>query len=152
MDFSKLSRNEKMAVYASIVVVVSALISIANNWGTLMFIPLLAGIAALVVVFSPQVMPSTRMPGSNGSLLTVLGVASVLVWVVVLIDNLEWVMDHIVNLDTFQFVIGLIAAVVLAWFGWQTLQGEGGRMRFGSEPTAPGSGGDDQTSSTPPGA
>jgi hypothetical protein len=132
MDFSKLSQTEKMATYASVVVVVTALISIARNWGSLMFIPLLAGVAALLVIFAPQIMPNTKLPGSNGSLLTVLGVASVLVWLVVLIDNLGWVGDHIIHWDTFQFVIGLIAAVGLAWYGWQGVQAEGGSLRFGS--------------------
>lgn len=131
MDFGKLSSNEKMAVYAAVVVVVTGLISVVNDWGTLMLVAVLAGIAALVVIFAPQIMPGTKMPGSNGSLLLVLGGLALLIWVVVLIDNLEWVMDHIANLDTLQFTIGLIAAAVLAWFGWQMLQAEGGQMRFG---------------------
>ncbi|HEX6129246.1 MAG TPA: hypothetical protein VF071_09520 [Candidatus Limnocylindria bacterium] len=141
MDFGKLSSSEKMAVYAAVVVVVTGLISVVNDWGTLMLVAVLAGVAALVVVFAPQIMPGTRMPGSNGSLLVVLGGLAVLIWVVVLIDNLEWVAEHIANLDTLQFTIGLIAAAVLTWTGWQTLQAEGGRMRFGtageSSPQAP---------------
>jgi hypothetical protein len=138
MDFAKLSQTEKMVVYTSAVVVITALISIARDWGSLMFIPLLAGAAALVVVFAPQVMPNTRLPGSNGSLLTVLGAVALLVWVVVLIDNLGWVGDHIVHWDTLQYVIGLIAAAVLTWTGWQILQAEGGRIRFGGQGSAGG--------------
>lgn len=141
MDFGKLSSNEKMAVYAAVVVVVTGLISVVNDWGALMLVAVLAGIAALVVVFAPQIMPGTKMPGSNGSLLLVLGGLTLLIWVVVLIDNLEWVMDHIANLDTLQFTIGLIAAAVLTWFGWQMLQAEGGQMRFGisTSPSGPSS-------------
>lgn len=136
MDFSKLSSSERMASVAAVVVVVTSLISIARDWGTLMFIALLTGVAALVVIFAPQIMPNTKMPGSNGSFLTVLGGATVLVWIVVLIDNLGWVGDHIVHWDTLQFFIGLIAAIALTWYGWAMLQSEGGKFQFGSQGSA----------------
>lgn len=138
MDFSKLSQNERMAAIASAVVVVSALISITQGWGPLMWIALLAGIAALVVIFAPQIMPGTRMPGSNGSLLTVLGGIGTLVWIVVLIDNLGWVGDHIIHWDTWQYIIGLVAVAGVTWYGWMMLQSEGGQMRFGSSSPATG--------------
>lgn len=145
MDFSKLSQNERMAAIASAVVVVTALISITQGWGTLMWVALLAGIAALLVIFAPQIMPGTRMPGSNGSLLTVLGGIGTLVWIVVLIDNLGWVGDHIIHWDTWQYIIGLIAVVGVTWYGWMMLQGEGGQMRFGSS-----SAGTSPAAGTPP--
>jgi len=119
---------------------VTSLISIARDWGSLMFLALLTGAVALVVIFAPQIMPNAKMPGSNGSLLTVLGGITLLVWIVVLIDNLGWVGDHVVHWDTIQYFIGLIAAIGLTWYGWKMLQGEGGQMRFGGQGGGPGSG------------
>ena len=132
MDFSKLSSNEKMAVYASIVVVVTGLVSVVNDWGALMLVATVGGILALAVVFAPQIMPATRLPGSTGSLLLVIGGLTLLIWLVVLIDWLNWVFDHLASFDAIQFLAGLVASAVLAWTAWQILQAEGGKMRFGS--------------------
>src|SRR4030095_4715289 len=43
MDFSKLSQNDRIALGAAGVVVITALLSISNDWGALMFLSLGAG-------------------------------------------------------------------------------------------------------------
>jgi hypothetical protein len=136
MDFSKLSAAERNAAIAAAVVVVTALISIATGWGPLMWIPLLAGVAALAVIFGSQVMPTVTLPGSNGTLLVLAGGIATLVWVVVVLDWAEYIGENLVNLDTLQFLVGLAAAAFLTWLGWQTLQAEGGRFQLGAASTS----------------
>jgi hypothetical protein len=138
MNFSKLSYFEKVAAVAAAVVVITALISLANDWGPLMAISLLAGLAALVVIFLPQMAPATALPGSKGSLLTAAGAVATVVTAVVAFSWIGWIGEHLGTFDTLQFLLGLVAAVVLAWAGWQVLRAEGGKLQFGtSRPMAP---------------
>ena len=132
MNFSKLSYFEKVAAVAAVVVVLTALISLANDWGILMAISLLAGLAALVVIFLPQTAPSTTLPGSKGSLLTAAGAVATVVTAVVAVSWIGWIGEHLGTFDTLQFLLGLVAAVVLAWAGWQVLRAEGGKLMFGT--------------------
>ena len=138
MNFSKLSYFEKVAAVAAVVVVITALISWANDWGNLMVISLLAGLGALLVVFLPQMAPATALPGSKGSLLVATGAVATVVTAVVAVGWISWIGEHLGTFDTLQFLLGLVAAVVLAWAGWQVLRAEGGKLQFGtSRPVAP---------------
>jgi hypothetical protein len=132
MNFSKLSYFEKVAAVAAVVVVITALISLANDWGILMAISLLAGLGALLVLFLPQMAPTTALPGSKGSLLVATGVVATVVTAVVAVSWIGWIGDHLATFDTLQFLLGLVAAVVLAWAGWQVLRAEGGKLMFGT--------------------
>lgn len=132
VNFSKLSYFEKVAAVAAVVVVITALISLANDWGILMAVSLLAGLAALVVIFLPQTAPATRLPGSKGSLLTAAGAVATVVTAVVAFTWIGWIGEHLGTFDTLQFLLGLVAAAVLAWAGWQVLRGEGGKLMFGT--------------------
>ena len=62
MDFSKLSSNDRTALIAAVVVVVTALISVANNWGVFMILSLLAGLA---VIFAGGVSWLSLLPGQT---------------------------------------------------------------------------------------
>jgi hypothetical protein len=128
MDISKLSGNEKLAVYGSIAVLLAGLIS---NWGGLLFLSILAAIGMLVVVFLPQFSPSTTLPGTKGSLMAALGILAALGAV---ITALQWIgyLGLIGSLNTIMFLVALVGAVVMGWAGWQELQAEGGKFQFGS--------------------
>jgi hypothetical protein len=132
MNFSKLTYFEKVAAVAAVVVVITGLISLANDWGILMAISLLAGLGALLVVFLPQMAPTTALPGSKGSLLVAAGAVATVVTAVVAIGWVTWITEHLATFDTLQFLVGLVAAVVLAWAGWQVLRAEGGKLMFGT--------------------
>ena len=132
MNFSKLSYFAKVAAVAAVVVVLTALISLANDWGILMAISLLAGLAALVVIFLPQTAPSTTLPGSKGSLLTAAGAVATVVTAAVAVSWIGWIGEHLATVDTLQFLVGLVAAVVVFWAGWQVLRSEGGKLMFGT--------------------
>jgi hypothetical protein len=132
MNFSTLSSTEKMAAYASLVVVVTAIVSLVNDWGGLIVVPLLAAIGMLAVLFAPSIMPNTKLPGSKGSLLVVTGGAAALFWAISALSWLDWIFRHLATFDTIQYLVGLVAALGMGWFGWQAFQAEGGNFTFGA--------------------
>jgi hypothetical protein len=131
MDFSKLSSNEKMAVYASGVVGVLAIYSLATDWGALMILPLLGAVAVLVVVFLPQMSPATQLPGSKGSLLLIAGVVAAAFWLLAALSWLNYILGNLGVIDTLLFLLGLAASLWLAWTTWQAFQEEGGSFSIG---------------------
>jgi hypothetical protein len=133
MNFSKLSANEKMAVYSSAVLVVAGIIS---NWGGLMWLSVLAGIAVLAVVFIPQISPTTKLPGSTGTLLVSLGAIAAAGAVIEILRYLGYFFDTLDYYKTWFFAVGLIAALVLLWTGWQAFQAEGGKFQMGMDGAA----------------
>jgi len=137
MNWSKLSQAERIAVVAAVIVAVTALLSLSNDWGILMAVSLLAGLGVLAVVFLPQMAPTMSLPGSKGSLLVALGAVATVATVVVALGWVTWIVEHLGSFDTLQFLVGLVAAVVMAWAGWQVLQAEGGKFRIGTAGQAP---------------
>lgn len=137
MDFSKLSQNEKLAVYGAAAVVLAGLIS---NWGGLLFFSILAAVGVLVVVFLPQFSPTTSLPGSKGSLMAALGLVAAAGAVITALQWIRFLGD--IDFNTIMFYVAVIGSLVLAWAGWQELQSEGGKWVFGgtsraSAPAAP---------------
>ena len=133
MDFSKLSQNEKLAVYGSAAVVVAGLIS---SWGGLLFLSILAALGMLAVVFLPQLSPSTALPGSKGTLMAALGIVAAVAAVITALQVLGF-LALLGSLYTIMFLVALVGSLVMAWAGWQELQSEGGTWRFGSATTTP---------------
>ena len=135
MNFSTLSATEKMAVYASVVVAILGLWSLTHAWGGLMVLPVLAAVGMLLVLFAPSIMPTTRLPGSKGSLLLLTGGLAAVIWALSTLSWLGWIVDHLAAFDTIQFLVGLVAALAMGWFGWQAFQAEGGRFQIGAPKT-----------------
>jgi hypothetical protein len=131
MDWSKLSSSDKTAAVAALVVVVTAVISVALQWGYLMVVSLLAGLGVLAIVFQPQVRPAMALPGSRGSLLLGLGVIAAAATILAGLPWFGYITRNLISFDVLQFLVGLVAAVVLAWTGWQAFQAEGGKFRIG---------------------
>ncbi len=129
MDWSKLSANEKMAVYASAVLVVAGIIS---NWGGLLWLSIIAALAVLVVVFLPQFSPSTSLPGSKGSLLLILGGIAAVGAVIEILRYLGYFFATLDDYQTWLFAVALVASLVLLWTAWQEFQGEGGKFTIGT--------------------
>ena len=127
MNFSALSANDRLAAIAAAIVVITGLISIAQDWGALVFLSLAAGLVALFVVLQPQIAPAVKLPMTKGVLLLGMGIIST---VVLLVVALQWI-DYILTppifvFDTIQYFIGVIAAVVLLFAGWRAYQAEKG--------------------------
>jgi hypothetical protein len=131
MNFSQLSSNEKMAVYASVVVVVTGIVSLVNKWGGLIILPLLAAVVMLLVLFAPSIMPNAKLPGSKGSLMLVAGGVAAAFWLISALTWFDWIFGHLGRFDTIQYLVGLAGSLVMGWTGWQAFQAEGGKFQMG---------------------
>jgi hypothetical protein len=132
MDFSKLSQNEKLATYGSVAVIVGALVGLGA--AGLGFIAVLAAIGMLAVVFLPQLSPSTKLPGSLGSLMLVLGAVAAVILVLGFLSVLSIFGFLLENafIPTLFYLIAVVGGVVMAWAGWNEFQGEGGKFQIGT--------------------
>jgi hypothetical protein len=149
---ASMSRSGGATAVAAAVTLVTGLLSVANDWGYLMFIPVLASLAILALALMPAALASL---GSRGTLLVLFGVATALIWIVVAFDWIEWIGDHLATFDTIQFLVGLLAALYLAFAGWQAFRAEGGKFQLGptsASPSAPPSDAPSAPPSDPPSA
>jgi hypothetical protein len=128
MDLSKLSQNEKLALYGAIAVFLAGLIS---NWGGLLFLSILAALGVAIVLFLPQLSANTSLPGSRGSLLAVLGLIAFGGAAIELLRYLGYTLETLGRFSTILFIVALIGSAVMAWAGWQELQREGGKWVLG---------------------
>ena len=127
MDFSKLDQNERMATFGAIAVLLAGLIS---NWGGLLLLAILGAIGMLVVVLLPQFSAQTTLPGSKGSLMAAAGIVAAGSALITLLQWIGYLGSF--GFSSIMFLIAVIGAVVMAWAGWQELQGEGGKWQFGT--------------------
>jgi hypothetical protein len=131
MDLARPSPIDRLGVLAAGLVVVTGLISTATGWGAILVLAVLAGVGTLGVILAPRFAPSVRLPGSRGSLLVLLGVVAILSWIPPLIAWLSWIVEHLLSVDTIQFLVGLVGATVLALTGYIAFEAEGGRFQLG---------------------
>jgi len=125
--FSTLSANDRLAAVAAAVVIITGLISIATQWGPLVFLSLAAGVGALFVVLQPQIAPAVKLPMTKGVLLLGLGAIATVVLLVVALVWIDYILTPpIFVLDTIQFFIGVVAAIVMLFAGWRAYQAEKG--------------------------
>lgn len=138
MDFSKLSSNEKLAVYGAAAVIIGGLVGFGTNG--LGILAVIAAIGLLAVVFLPQLSPSTTLPGSRGSLMVALGGLAAAVLVLGLLSRLSIIGFMLANaaLPTLFYLIAIGGGVVMAWAGWREFQAEGGKFQIGTS-TSPSS-------------
>ena len=67
-------RTERaLAAVAAVIVVITGVISIAQDWGVLVLLSLLAGAGALFIVLQPQIAPAVQLPMTKGTLLLAMG-------------------------------------------------------------------------------
>ncbi|HEY8170861.1 MAG TPA: hypothetical protein VIH24_07160 [Candidatus Limnocylindria bacterium] len=125
MDLSKLSSSERMAVFASAVVVITGILSLVWNWGSLMLIAAIAGAVVLGGILLPQLSPSTNLPAPKGLVMLAGGIVAALAFIITAFDWLGWIGDHLATFDTIQFLVGLVASLVMAWAGWRAYQESG---------------------------
>lgn len=125
--FSTLSANDRLAAVAAVVVIITGLISIATQWGPLVFLSLAAGVGVLFVVLQPQIAPAVKLPMTKGVLLLGLGAIATVVLLVVALIWIDYILTPpIFVLDTIQFFIGVVAAIVMLFAGWRAYQAEKG--------------------------
>jgi len=133
MDFSKLNQSDRMVLVAGVVVAITGIISLSNDWGILMAVSMLAGLAAIGVVLQPQLAPAMKLPATKGLSILALGAVATIVSGLTALDWFGWILEHIASFDALQFMVGLIAAIVILYAGWMLYQAE----RKTAAPTAP---------------
>lgn len=134
MNFSSLSSNEKLAVYGSVAVIIGGLVGFYGVG----LIAVLAAIGMLAIVFMPQMSPSTKLPGSKGSLMLLAGgVAGVVLLLSLLVYS--GVLFAFAGFGSILFLVAVIGGLVMAWAGWQEFQSEGGKFVLGNPAASTGS-------------
>lgn len=123
---STLNANDRLAAIAAIIVTITGVVSLFWQWGALMLVPTLAALAVLFILFQGRLAPNVKLPMTRGMLLLGLGAIAALVWVLVLFQWLGYITDNLVTIDTIQFLVGLVASVVLAFAGWRAYQADSG--------------------------
>jgi hypothetical protein len=134
MDFSKLNANEKLAAVGAALAIVGAVLSFGGggSFGAL------TGIVMLVIIFLPQFSPTTKLPGSKGSLMLIVGgVAGVgaLLSLLAIFPYLSLIGGYF-----FGLLLGIVGGVLMGWASWQEFQAEGGKFVIGTpaaEPSSP---------------
>ena len=136
MDLSKLNSNEKMAGIGAVVAIIGSLVSFgAGPYGVL------TGIAMLAIIFLPQFSPTTKLPGSKGSLMLVVGGAAAIGAVLTLLAWLPYL--GIMGSYFIGGLAGIVGGLLMGWGAWQEFQSEGGKFQLGNPPsTAPPSSSD----------
>jgi hypothetical protein len=124
MDFTKLSQNDRITLGAAAVVVVTALLSISNDWGALMLLSLAAGAGAIAVIVQPIAAPAATLPVTRGVALLGLGAIATVATGLSGLNWLGWIVEHLASFDTIQFMTGFAAAVVVLFFGYTAFKAE----------------------------
>jgi hypothetical protein len=142
MNFSKLSSNEKLAVYGAILVFVGAIFGFCGVGGG--GFGLLPGLAMLVIIFLPQFSPTTQLPGSKGSLMLIVGGLSAIGALLSLLGLLTvlGLFAFYGGLLFFGLLLGVVGGLLMGWASWKEFQSEGGKFVLGmpastSTPAAP---------------
>lgn len=132
MNFSRLSANEKLAVYGAIAAIVGVLI--ASFLSGLTWFALIAGFGMLAVLFLPQLAPGTQLPGSKGSLMFLLGLIGGAAAVLALLSVVTQLGAYLEfwPMQTLFLLIAAAGGLVMAWTGWQAFQAEGGKFQLGA--------------------
>jgi hypothetical protein len=133
MDFSKLSSNEKLAVYGAVAAIIGAFLSFGGGGS----FGVVSGIAMLVIIFLPQFSPSTKLPGSKGSLMLIVGGVAGIGALLALISWLPYL--GLLGTTFFGLLLGIAGGLLMGWASWKEFQSEGGKFNVGmsSGPSAP---------------
>jgi hypothetical protein len=132
MNLSKLSSAEKLAVYGAVATVVGGAVAASSypgHWGVT-WLGAILGVGMLVIVFLPQMSPTTRLPGKKGSLMVVVGGAAALLMAFVLLTTFRFTFEGF-DLSSLLFLVAVAGAVVMGWAGWQAFQADGGKFDIG---------------------
>jgi hypothetical protein len=137
MDLSKLSASEKLAVYGAIATVIGAVVAASSypgHWGVT-WLGAILGLAMLAIIFLPQTSPGTKLPGSRGSLMVVVGGVAAVLMAFVLLSTFSFTFEGF-DVSSLLFLIAVAGALVMGWAGWQAFQAEGGKFQMGSSGAA----------------
>jgi hypothetical protein len=116
MDFSKVSASDKRMLIAAVGVVIGGLVSIIDRWGIGGIIGGFAGLGAILVILQPQLSPAMKLPAPKATLLLGLGAVAAGGFILSALQYIGFLFDP--RIYTILFDVGLVAALVLAYFAW----------------------------------
>ena len=132
MNLSKLSASEKLAVYGAVATVIGGAVAASSypgHWG-IAWLGAILGVAMLVIIFLPQMSPTTKLPGKKGSLMVAVGGAAALLMAFVLLTTFRFTFEGF-DVSSLLFLIAVAGALVMGWAGWQAFQADGGKFDVG---------------------
>lgn len=151
MDFSKLGSNEKLAVYGAIAAIIGPVLSSVGFGFGAGGLTLLLSIAMLAIIFLPQFSPETKLPGSKGSLMVIVGGIAAVSAALALLGGLGYFGFFGRNIvSVLGWLVGIGGGLLMGWAGWQEFQSEGGKLQIGT--ASAGSDAGASQSSPPPAA
>jgi hypothetical protein len=131
MNWSMLGAADRRNLVLGAIVVVAGVLSVIDRWGAVVYLGIIGGLLAAFVAVQPQVAPTVRLPATKAMLLLVAGALAAAGFVLAGLTYLGAMFS--IRLFSIFFDIGLVASLVLLWFGWQAYQAEQGA----AGPTAP---------------
>lgn len=108
----------------------------SGSWGAVVLVGILGGLLAAFVAVQPQVAPTVKLPTTKGTVLLVAGALAAGGFVIAALTYVNYVFA-LTRIFSIIFDIGLVASLVLLWFGWQAYQAEQGRTPAAPPPAAP---------------
>ena len=138
MNWSMLGAADRRNLILGAIVVVTGVLSFLDpgvDWGSVVFLGILGGLLAIFLAIRPQVAPTARLPASEGIVLLVAGALAAGGFVLAGLTYVNGVFD--VNAFSIIFDLGLIASVILLWFGWRAYQAEQAKPDPSSPPAPP---------------
>ena len=135
MDLSKLSSNDKMAAIGAVAAILGAFLSFGGGGS----FGILTGIAMLLIIFLPQFSPTTKLPGSKGSLMLIVGGVAGVGALLALLAILPVLGAFAFYGGTFfvGLLLGIVGGLLMGWASWKEFQSEGGKFNVGMATTPP---------------
>jgi hypothetical protein len=135
MDLSKLSSNDKMAAIGAVAAILGAFLSFGGGGS----FGILTGIAMLLIIFLPQFSPTTKLPGSKGSLMLIVGGVAGVGALLALLAILPVLGAFAFYGGTFfvGLLLGIVGGLLMGWASWKEFQSEGGKFNVGTATTPP---------------
>ena len=127
MNFSSLSASDKRTLVLGAVATLVALISFVDtsgSWGGVMILALLGGLLAVFMVLQPQVAPTVKLPMTKGLTALVAGAAATAGFAIAMLSYIGYISRNITDIYVILMIVGLVASILLLWFGWQAYQAE----------------------------
>jgi len=137
MNFSMLGAGDRNIAILGVIVVVTGVLSFldpSGSWGAVVILGIIGGLLAAFVSVQAQMAPSVKLPATRGMVLLIAGLLAAGGFVLAGLTYLSYVFS--IRIFSIIFDVGMIAAIVLLWFGWQAYQKEQGSSGTAAPPPA----------------
>ena len=126
MNFSSLSASDKRTLILGAIVAVAGILSFmdpSGSWGVVVAIGILGGLLAIYVAVQPQMAPQMMLPATRRPPPVAARAAAAFGFVIAGLTWFSYVLA-VTRIFSIIFDAGLVAAVLLLWFGWVAYQAE----------------------------